>query len=256
MSNNSKKLIPSSTRNLYIDIGNSAVKICYTENGRWVSPVVFPRGDIGEVLEWLADLREEFQRFVVSSVVQHKTEAIVRGLGNGKNYIIQSDHIPEKFIEYRSVKSLGIDRFLAGLGAWSLAQRACVVIDAGTACTADYVNGEGVFEGGVIMPGLKMLEKAMSEYTPELPEVDRHIPDNWPGKTTEECLQWGITGTFIDGITRILDRYESLDNFDLYLTGGDASDLNQYLDRSATVDNKLIFRGMKYFVDYLADERL
>ncbi len=240
--------------NLYFDIGNSTIKISYRSEGEWVEPAVFEHDSMLTVLEWLADLRQEFDRYIIASVVDRAAKALSEGLGQEINFRIRTHDIPEKFVNYKSVDTLGIDRLLAGIGAWHVHQNACVIIDGGTACTVDYIDREGVFQGGVIMPGLSMLEKSLQQFTPELPSVRRELPDDWPGKSTRECLQWGITGSFVDGIESALDRYDKMGDYDILLTGGDIDVLRKYVDRPMTSDRLLVFRGMDFIFGELSKE--
>lgn len=237
--------------NLYFDIGNSAVKISYRSEGVWIEPVVFKHDNMSSLLEWVADIRHEFDRFVIASVVDRSIKALSEGLGQGKNYQIRTQDIPDRFVNYKSVETLGVDRLLAAIGAWRVRQKACVVVDVGTACTVDYIDRQGVFQGGVIMPGLSMLEKSLQQHTPELPSVERELPDAWPGKTTRECLQWGVTGSFVDAIEATLARYDNLGEYDILLTGGEHEILRTYIDRSMLPDRLLVFRGMEYIVGEL-----
>ena len=55
--------------------------------------------------------------------------------------------------------TLGVDRLMALIAAWQKFKTACVVIDCGTAVTIDALDGAGVHQGGLIMPGLDMLKK-------------------------------------------------------------------------------------------------
>lgn len=68
--------------------------------------------------------------------------------------------------------TVGQDRLLDALGAFARSKQACIVIDAGTAVTVDFVDGQGVFQGGVIAPGLSMMARALHEQTAGLPLVD------------------------------------------------------------------------------------
>ncbi len=246
MDNKTGKLIPENDKNLYFDIGNSAIKISYLEQGKWTEPSVFAHNEISGLLQWLSDVRDEFDRFIVASVVQKTAKALLGGLGQGKNIQIRTDDIPEAFTDYESIDTLGVDRLLAAIGAWSRREEPCVVIDGGTACTIDYIDERGVFRGGAILPGLTMLEQAVEQYTPALPRVERKIPDRWPGKSTESCLQWGIAGGFVDAVKTALSRYDGMGEFNILLTGGDVNILKQYIDREMTEDQKLVFRGMHY----------
>lgn len=67
--------------------------------------------------------------------------------------------------------TVGQDRLLDALGAFARSGQACIVIDAGTAVTVDFVDGEGVFQGGAIAPGMAMMFKALHEHTAALPLV-------------------------------------------------------------------------------------
>lgn len=68
--------------------------------------------------------------------------------------------------------TVGQDRLLDALGAFARSKQACIVIDAGTAVTVDFVDGQGVFHGGIIAPGLSMMARALHEQTAGLPLVD------------------------------------------------------------------------------------
>ncbi len=68
--------------------------------------------------------------------------------------------------------TVGQDRLLDALGAFARSKQACIVIDAGTAVTVDFVDGQGVFQGGIIAPGLSMMARALHEQTAGLPLVD------------------------------------------------------------------------------------
>lgn len=249
MSKKKDKLIPETARKLYFDIGNSAIKLCYRDNGAWVKPVKFGEDQRRQLMEWLSEVRHQFDYYIVSSVAPDVTKSVLKGMGGGKNLLLHTDHIPENYLNYQSRQTLGIDRFLAGVGGWSVEEGPCVVIDAGTACTVDYVNEAGVYQGGTILPGLSVLERGMQHFTPELPEVERTIPSSWPGKNTRECLQWGITGGFRDAIRGALTRYERSANFSLVITGGDADIVAGLIERKAIVDRTIIFRGMEYFIN-------
>ena len=63
-------------------------------------------------------------------------------------------------------RRLGCDRWLAMLGARALyPDQAVMVVDSGTALTLDVVGGDGVFQGGLICPGLNTMVRSMTEST-------------------------------------------------------------------------------------------
>ena len=119
----------------------------------------------------------------------------------------------------------GVDRLLNGAAAWELAKQACVVIDAGTCVTVDFVDGEGTFHGGAIAPGARMQLTAMHDGTFALPEVAfaRPLREAFGKNTAQAMLQGVYHG--IRGMVRQLTEQYSI-RYGAYpsvvATGGDA----------------------------------
>ncbi len=123
--------------------------------------------------------------------------------------------------------TVGQDRLLNAIGAYSRAKQACIIIDAGTAITVDFVDGEGVFHGGAIAPGVRMMLRALHEQTAALPALEFTPPDpaRGPlGKDTPHAMLIGVTSA-ARGLSHLLiDRYAEF--YGAYprviATGGDA----------------------------------
>ena len=67
---------------------------------------------------------------------------------------------------------VGDDRLLNAAAAYDVLQQACVIVDAGTAITVDFVDGAGTYHGGAIAPGVKMMLRSLHEGTAQLPNVE------------------------------------------------------------------------------------
>lgn len=126
--------------------------------------------------------------------------------------------------------TLGMDRQLCALAAYSRAQQACVIIDAGTAITVDFVDGEGTFQGGVIAPGLGMMLASLHEKTAALPKLQYTNPDpaRGPfGKDTKHAMLLGVRGAAIGLARYVIEQYAQ--KYEAYpqivATGGDAAAL-------------------------------
>lgn len=126
--------------------------------------------------------------------------------------------------------TLGMDRQLCALAAYSRAQQACVIIDAGTAITVDFVDGEGTFQGGVIAPGLGMMLASLHEKTAALPKLQYANPDpaRGPfGKDTKHAMLLGVRGAAIGLARYVIEQYAQ--KYEAYpqivATGGDAATL-------------------------------
>ena len=73
---------------------------------------------------------------------------------------------------YRNPAQLGCDRFAAAIGAHALAPgQAVIVANCGTATTIDAVTADGVFLGGMILPGLGLMASSLARNTAQLPQI-------------------------------------------------------------------------------------
>ena len=77
---------------------------------------------------------------------------------------------------YRNPGQLGCDRFASAIGAHALfPAQPLVVATCGTATTVDAVSAEGVFLGGMILPGLGLMASSLAKNTAQLPQVAEHL---------------------------------------------------------------------------------
>jgi len=242
----------SNTSVFCLDVGNSGLKWAVMQQGSWTKINKQNHNEVDKILELLNSDEVSPQQILISSVVK-QTEQKLRELELDPQPFFTNVHqIDPKFLAYNTPGTLGIDRYLACLGAWIQSSgRGVVVIDAGTACTIDLMDAEMVYQGGVIMPGLGLFEHGLKNYAKALPEVKRVIPDLYPGKSTEECLQWGITGSFMGSVLFHLNRMnKKIESPDFYVTGGDSELLAQYISKTyqLKIDNHLVMKGLlKHF---------
>ena len=243
-------IIPDKNNILYLDSGNSSIKAAYKEDLNWTRPDSFKIRNASELVEWINRHHMDFGMVVIASVVSKTTQAIVDRLEIEKVRVLTVKDIPVDLLDYKTPDTLGIDRFFACYGAVAQTSKPVVVIDAGTACTIDYMSGDFVFRGGVIMPGIGILEKALRDYAPNLPAVLRTLPEKWPGKSTKTSLRWGLYGSYADGIMGALKKHEeSFDSFEVFVTGGSAEWLATILPMEPKVRPMLIFEGIQYFLE-------
>ena len=125
----------------------------------------------------------------------------------------------------------GTDRLLNAAAAYDRIHEACVVIDAGTALTVDFVDGEGTFHGGVIAPGAAMQLQAMHNQTASLPELRFIAPnDDAFGRSTGQAMLHGVFHGIRGAVQRFVERYsEHYGAFPAIIaTGGDAEVLFEH----------------------------
>lgn len=150
---------------------------------------------------------------------------------------------------YRDFARLGLDRWLAMLGAYHLAGKACLVIDLGTAVTADLISAAGEHLGGYIAPGLPLMRAQLCTHTRRIryEEAERvcAASELRPGQSTAEAVERGCA-LMVQGFARmqLAQAQEMLGgDFDTFLTGGDAALMADMLPGARVVAD-LVFIGL------------
>lgn len=146
---------------------------------------------------------------------------------------------------------VGHDRLLNAAAAFDHLKQACVVIDAGTAVTVDFVDGEGTFHGGAIAPGARMQLAAMHDHADLLPDVTLAAPDGEAfGHNTSQAMlhgvYYGIRGMVRHLIERYAEAYQAYPA--IVATGGDAHLLFDNDELIEHVVDDLTLRGIELTV--------
>ena len=95
-------------------------------------------------------------------------------------------------IAYADPRKLGVDRFLALLGARARAGGPALVCGVGTALTIDLMDAQGQHIGGRIAPSPTLMREALHARAPQLPEAGGAYEDF--ARDTEDALASGCEG--------------------------------------------------------------
>lgn len=122
----------------------------------------------------------------------------------------------------------GIDRLLNAVAAkYELREvRGAVLIAAGTAVTADWLDEEQVFRGGAIFHGLDLMADALHRGTALLPHVEVPTPlPELPADATVPAMQVGIFLAVAGGIAAAVRQYRQRARTApaVFVTGGQSS---------------------------------
>jgi type III pantothenate kinase len=141
---------------------------------------------------------------------------------------------------------VGVDRLLNAVAAFDVMKEACVVVDAGTAMTVDFVDGDGTFHGGAILPGASMMLQALADGADQLPLIELSEPAEAIGHSTVEAIRSGVVHGLRGAVRELTERYAEF--YQAYprviATGGDASLLFQSYDLVERVVPELTLQGM------------
>lgn len=107
-------------------------------------------------------------------------------------------------------KEVGPDRLVNALAAHHLhPERACVVVDFGTATVVDAVSPRGELLGGAFAPGIEISLDALAVRAAALRTVELVPPRSVIGKSTVECLRSGILYGFAGQVDGLVGRVAS-----------------------------------------------
>jgi type III pantothenate kinase len=150
---------------------------------------------------------------------------------------------------YEEFERLGLDRWLAMLGGFQLASGACLVLDFGTAVTADFISRDGEHLGGFICPGMPLMRNQLRTHTRRIRYGDlaaeRALESLVPGRTTVEAVERGCSLMLRGFVLTQLELAHSYwgDDFAVFLTGGDADLVSEIVPEARVVPD-LVFVGL------------
>ena len=141
---------------------------------------------------------------------------------------------------YREPARLGADRWAALIGARSLHGGGCVVVMAGTATTVDRLDADGRFRGGLILPGVALMKKALASNTADLPlATGRWTPEP---VATDDAIESGCIEAQLGAIERMHARMSG--DALCMLSGGAAESLAPLLNIPVRVVDNLVLEGL------------
>ncbi|SDX36072.1 type III pantothenate kinase [Pseudomonas syringae] len=150
---------------------------------------------------------------------------------------------------YDDYMRLGLDRWLAFVGAYTIVRNACLVIDLGTAVTSDFVDAQGQHLGGFICPGMPLMRSELRTHTRRIryndTEAEKALVRLVPGRATAEAVERGCS-LMLRGfvLTQIeIARGYWGDDFTVFVTGGDAPLVSDVVPGARVVPD-LIFVGL------------
>ena len=186
-------------------------------------------------------------KVIFSSVVPKAFKIIKKNLQIKKFKVIEIKETNIRKIIKINVKNynqLGSDRISNAIG--SLNFKNSIIIDFGTATTFDIVKN-GVYEGGVISPGINLSILNLNKATALLPLLKLKNSQKNYGKNTKEALNagfiWGYEGLINNIIKKI--SLKSNINYKIILTGGYAKLFKKHIHkRKVLIDQNITIKGI------------
>lgn len=247
---------PSDLTVIAIDVGNSRTHVARFEGNEPVDRFTLENTEAAGAVERIAGWWDAADSACIALASVHRAAgdqlaSLLRDQLGCEVYVV-GDDVPVPIAVRLDPETItGIDRLLDAAAAFELLQQACVVVDAGTAVTVDFVDGEGTFHGGAIAPGATLQLRALHDRTSALPELEYRPPDDEPfGRSTAQAMLQGVHHGLRGMVWKLVERYA--EHYDAYpqviVTGGDAAALfegDELIDR---IVPDLTLRGIRLAV--------
>jgi len=240
------------------DIGNTITKICLVNSKTFqINKIIYFNSskiisnyhlqkNLGKILKNKFILKIS----LFSSVVPKYYFIMKRFLK--KNYKIKLNEIKDKHIK-KIIKiniinknQVGSDRIANAVGVYKFYKSNCIVLDFGTATTFDVVTKNGIYNGGIIAPGVNLSIKSLSKSADQIPIFSIKKQKKIIGKNTLEALRSGFYWGYSGLINNIISRIENETNkkYKIIFTGGYANLFKNSIIRQYKIDKNITIKGI------------
>ena len=125
-----------------------------------------------------------------------------------------------------------------------------IVIDFGTATTFDVLNHDGIYDGGVITPGIELSLFALEANTAKLPLVKFKKTNKVIGMDTKEAIQSGFFWGYVSMIEGLINLIQAEKNkkMQVILTGGNSNLFKKIIKNVLLVDEYFTSKGLNCLI--------
>ncbi|MDM8569451.1 type III pantothenate kinase [Thiotrichales bacterium HSG1] len=236
---------------LLVDIGNSAIKWAEVRQNNLTvqKSTLYNLVDLEQILTrvWLPINKPE--AVWISNVAGPRIEAIITSWVDKRwkcypNFVKTVSYQCGVKNGYKKPEQLGIDRWLALIGVYGLGiESSCVIVDCGTAVTIDVLRVDGQHLGGVIAPGLKMMQTALAQNTHKLTHSNQHLTKFSLANETNDGIIMGTSYAVLGLLEYVTNKLNGRSK--LILTGGDTVVIKPFLSKTHQYIPDLVLQGLK-----------
>tara|TARA_Y100000389_G_scaffold40727_1_gene35300 strand:- start:1519 stop:2265 length:747 start_codon:yes stop_codon:yes gene_type:complete len=234
------------------DIGNTSTKICILNDKfkivrsfNFETIKIFKKNFLKKTLKNYLN-KHLNSNLLFSSVVPTAFNKIKKNFKSTKYKLLEIKNFDlGKIIKINvnNKKQLGSDRIANAIGSKQF--KNCLILDFGTATTFDVIKN-GVYEGGVIAPGVKLSIMNLNKSTALLPLINLKKKQKNYGKNTKEALNagfvWGYEGLINNIINKIISKDRN--KYKIILTGGYASFFKKIIKGKISIDQNITIKGI------------
>lgn len=230
-----------------IDIGNTRIKYGLHDGLNWVARAALPTVEAPRLAEIAAHWPVEADLVACNVAGAALAETVERALEDryAVRWLRSSRAACGVQNSYEQPEKLGADRWAALIGARARCTGDCLVVCAGTATTVDHLDANGVFRGGLILPGVDLMRASLARNTAQLPFADGAYRDE--PRSTVDAIVSGCLYAQLGAIERMYARLAGQPGAACLITGGAAARIVPHLAIPAHLTENLILEGLLRF---------
>jgi type III pantothenate kinase len=209
--------------------------------------------------EWLA-LQQHFElltppeRIIISNVggeaLAQRLRVICSQWATPVEFVVARGEQCGVSNRYENPEQLGSDRWAALIAAWKRLKRACLVVNCGTATTVDALSNTGEFLGGLILPGVTLMQQSLKNNAAQLQASDGRLQD-FP-RNTADAIYSGVIRATLGAIAHqygLLQTDNNSAGIVCVLSGGAAGEIEAHLGMPVERVDNLVLEGIKIIGD-------
>ena len=236
---------------LAVDVGNTCTKFCmFTgDEAIWLEKTDTLGISVKAVTELFSEVELAGEDVFIASVVTPVNQLLEQAftdLGVASVTLIRAtDNILPHSLA--TIETTGVDRLLTAFSAKVLCpDEAVVAIQAGSAITVDFVSKDGVFAGGMIMPGPEMWLGSLTSAAmlPVIPVTELSWKKEGAGNSTRSAILNGASAGLVGAVKEAVRRLvmQSKDVPQIVITGGWSEPLAEFFP--ARCESDLVLTGI------------
>lgn len=243
---------------LLFDIGNSRIKWGYLRDNTLQNPAAVAYKDLqlDELFARILQSGEAPEQAYIANVGGRAIGAsLAAAMGSKWNltpvFVVVEPEFAGVTHAYQDISQLGVDRWLAIISAWTRYQSPVCVVSCGTAVTVDGVSASGAHLGGLIIPGVNMMQDMLARETSDIRAGPGTDFSPAFGRSTAECINSGAVRAVVslvdDVAAEMADQYG--ERMSYVISGGYAEQINALLALKFDYDPYLVLRGLAIFAE-------
>ncbi len=241
---------------LLIDVGNSRIKWAISQAGKLTA-----HGSAEHVGVVPVELNQVLQpgelptRVIAANVAGDVYEQLLgdwvqRQWSLDVDYVEVDPDYSDIKLAYSDPHKFGVDRWLALIAARDLLSADVAVVDVGTAVTVDVMTAQGLHQGGIIIPGLSLMQQSLMQKSSAIQQElisQENAKSALLGRDTASGITSGslyaVTGAIEHLLTKVVAQTGT--RLSVIISGGDAEAVRAELRIESRHIPDLVLQGMK-----------